>query len=95
MLLVDSIRETSIDGGTKVSALFQNFAAASAHAREHAASSNQVIRVYPEEDQWAVQPLDEDPTYWMAVIQDEYPGLESHSIEAFLEYEAANDETFA
>ena len=78
-----------------MSQLFPDFAAASTHAREFAASSNQVVAVFPEEDQWAVQPLDDNPTDWMTLIKDEHTGLESHSIEAFFEYEAANDDSFA
>jgi len=77
-----------------MSQLFPNFAAASEHAREFAASSNQVVGVFSEEDQWAVQPLDENPDDWMTLIKDEHIGLESHSVEAFFEYEAANDDSF-
>ena len=78
-----------------MSQLFPNFTAASAHAREFAASSNQVVGVFPEDDQWAVQPMDENPADWMTFIKDEHAGLESHSIEVFFEYEAANDDSFA
>ena len=78
-----------------MSQLFPDFAAASTHAREFAASSNQVVAVFSAEYQWAVQPLSDNPTDWMTFIKDEHAGLESHSIEAFFEYEAANDDSFA
>ena len=78
-----------------MSHLFPNFATASAHARDLAISSNQVVEVLSDEDQWAVHPMVDDPTEWLNLIQDEYADQEPDlTIERFLEYEATNDDSF-
>jgi hypothetical protein len=77
-----------------MSALFRDFAAASMHARELAVSSYRVVGVFSDDGQWIIQPLDEDPVDWMKLIRHEHLGLESHSIDSFFEYQAANDASF-
>lgn len=76
---------------------FKQFADASAYARECAWRSEQVVSVVqlagalPEEEHWAVQPVDEDPNSWLRLLEQSDVPVESHSIDAFLEYEVAND----
>jgi hypothetical protein len=74
--------------------LFKDFPTASTHARKFAASSNQVIGVFREEDNWLVQPLDEDPSYWMNLIECKQSVLDFYSFEDLHQYGTANDESF-
>ena len=75
-------------------AQFDEFAAASAYARQLSASTKQVVSVSPTQFLWVVQPSGEGPTEWMNLISDEVEPLEGHSIVDFFEYQAANDASF-